>query len=977
MNVKVNLGSAASSDGDDSEDSHCSSSSDSDEVCLESEGLEVAAPSGEAEAPVDERTTYAMADVGPLGDLPEDPPIRFPFEVDDFQKRALIRVTNFESFFVSAHTSSGKTVCALYAIASALRNQGRAVYTAPIKALSNQKYREFLQFFPSVGIITGDVSLNPEASVLIMTTEILRKYLYTDDKVVAHLDWVIYDECHYINDPERGVVWEETIIMLPLQCRMVFLSATVPNFMDFCEWVGQIKKQPIWAITTNYRPTPLYHYLWYTESKTAYELMDNEGKIKPLAIRECVNWRAQQEAKKKADRERENRRYVAPNLQAKPQKSWMQKMDKSMNDLRMFVEHLNVQDLLPVTIFVFSRAMVERIVEKAFRNVVLLEGPEESAVISFFNKATVNLTEDEKKLPQVLSCLDLLKRGIAYHHSGLLPILKEVVEILFQDNLVRVLVATETFAMGVNMPARSVCFFETSKFDGYAKRPLRPGEYTQMAGRAGRRGKDKVGSVFIFVKDQESIPPEKHLRLMMSSKPQPLSSQFRVTSAMILRMIQRSSAEKEMLTKSFGESSRYRKLLVKATSLAEKKLEKKDRVAIQCVVDPDQVPIFGFVMKVSQISSELADIHLKLWEYRGFPIFVSGRLVSFLLGDRLMVGAYEESLPSKDPRMRVFTLGGSQEIGVSQLLMVYKEYRDPKLQNLRSKLTPILSDPKVRKNLDFMEQDTIDRMIEEYETLLQSPCLSCPHLDLHFKEAQKQSTLDIEVLQLESQIGKDTLYLSSNYDHRLRFLKNLEYIEKDSLTVKGQVACVLLNDNDITLCESLFRHVFEGLTPAETAALVSVFFVQSRMKNTGPVDHDGYMVLPANVKAKMTRFVEGQQKVLDFHNEVYDKSYNNHLEVDEEWTAQVNFCCMDLVLLWAQGESFFKVMDTAATGGYDIQEGGLVQIILKTDEALRRLINVSEGFFNNPTLCQLFEAASQCIHRDIIFARSLYFDETN
>ena len=187
----------------------------------------------------------------------------FPFELDFFQKQAVMRLERRECVFVAAHTSAGKTVVAEYAIAMAAKHRTRTIYTSPIKALSNQKYRDFKDKFGDVGLITGDISVNPEASCLIMTTEILRSMLYRGSDTIKDIEWVIFDEVHYVNDAERGVVWEEVIIMLPDRINLIFLSATTPNTVDFSDWIGRTKKRKVYVISTGKRPVPLQHFLFY------------------------------------------------------------------------------------------------------------------------------------------------------------------------------------------------------------------------------------------------------------------------------------------------------------------------------------------------------------------------------------------------------------------------------------------------------------------------------------------------------------------------------------------------------------------------------------------------------------------------------------------------------------------------------------------------------------------------------------------
>ncbi|CAN0091955.1 unnamed protein product, partial [Ectocarpus sp. 13 AM-2016] len=218
-----------------------------------------------------------LLDVSDFDALVPRPAHRFPFTLDGFQKQAVARLERAECVFVSAHTSAGKTVVAEYAIAMAQQHMTRAIYTSPIKALSNQKYRDFKTRFGDVGLITGDVSINPEASCLIMTTEILRSMLYRGADLIRDIEWVIFDEVHYVNDSERGVVWEEVIIMLPEHANMIFLSATTPNTVEFCDWIGRTKRKPVHVITTTYRPVPLEHHL--LAGNELHPIMDNLGKF--------------------------------------------------------------------------------------------------------------------------------------------------------------------------------------------------------------------------------------------------------------------------------------------------------------------------------------------------------------------------------------------------------------------------------------------------------------------------------------------------------------------------------------------------------------------------------------------------------------------------------------------------------------------------------------------------------------------------
>ncbi|GFS36787.1 helicase SKI2W, partial [Nephila pilipes] len=422
------------------------------------------------------------------------------FELDPFQQKAVVHLEKKESVFVAAHTSAGKTVVAEYAIALARNHVTRVIYTSPIKALSNQKYRDFKEKFGDVGLITGDVQINPTAFCLIMTTEILRSMLYHGSDVVRELEWVIFDEVHYINDSERGVVWEEVFIMLPDHVNLIMLSATVPNTAEFAEWLGGIKKRKIYVISTLKRPVPLMHYL-YTGSvgkseNDIFPIVDSSGKF---LTEEYMKATKPKDNKSKSSTGPKGPKY---NLGVAQEK----------NIYIGLLGYLQKKDLLPAVCFTLSRKKCNIHAEMLCCKDLTTQ-VEKREITKFFNECISKLKSEDRKLPQVKLMGEQLKLGFGVHHSGILPILKEVVEMLFQRSLLKVLFATETFAMGVNMPTRTVVFDSIRKHDGVNFRDLKPSEYIQMAGRAGRRGKDKIGTVIILCKAE--VPDSLSLHNMM------------------------------------------------------------------------------------------------------------------------------------------------------------------------------------------------------------------------------------------------------------------------------------------------------------------------------------------------------------------------------------------------------------------------------------------------------------------------------
>ncbi|VDN98697.1 unnamed protein product [Rodentolepis nana] len=447
----------------------------------------------------------------PLRELVPEPAFEWPFELDTFQKQAIVCLENDRSVLVAAHTSAGKTVVAEYACAMCKRRGSRAIYTSPIKALSNQKFRDFRHTFgEDVGLLTGDIKVAPKSSILVMTTEILHNMLCNSADTIRDLEVVIMDEVHYMNNKERGHVWEQLMILLPQYVILVLLSATLPNAMDFADWLGRIRGgTTIHVCQTPNRPVPLEHYL-YTGCDTAtrentYLVVDKDSQFsragyleakesltKPKKVTKKGNVSGGLETSEdaeelalKAAKKKPKSQYTGGKVNTPGRQNYMPKTDKDAYDrskktattvwvglIRMLKEH----ELMPVIVFCFSRAKINNLAQ-CLSSVDLLSKPEKSEVIKFLRVAVGSrLKGSDKSLAQVLLIRSLAVRGIAIHHAGMLPLLKEAVEMLFQRGLVRILFATETFAMGVNMPARCVIFTSLLKHDGSQHRPLTAGK---------------------------------------------------------------------------------------------------------------------------------------------------------------------------------------------------------------------------------------------------------------------------------------------------------------------------------------------------------------------------------------------------------------------------------------------------------------------------------------------------------------------
>jgi superfamily II RNA helicase len=444
-----------------------------------------------------------------------DPSITpFTFPLDPFQQHAVVAINNDHNVFVCAKTGSGKTLVGEYQIHYSLSKGRRVFYTTPIKSLSNQKFHDLKGQFPTakVGIMTGDIKFAPDADILVMTTEILRNLLYKRGTATEHLgltasisldclDAVIFDECHYINDPDRGRIWEETMILLPPEIKLVALSATLASPHLFTSWLASVRERPTALIQTTYRIVPLTHTVLNFDKEEFTPILDAKEQFQDYAYN---NWLHAREKSIKAHEayQRQVRSARAQGHEG-PVEGKTRPKD-FVHELNTTVDILNRRQLLPALVFVLSRKGCEQLAAKITAD--LLTSSETASVRHIINFHLSRYSQDLEKLPQYHNLCTLLAKGIAFHHSGLLPVLKEIVELLFTRGLVRLLFATETFAVGLNMPTKTVIFTGLKKYDdrNEGMRLLRTDEYTQMAGRAGRRGKDKEGLV-IYLPDREPL----------------------------------------------------------------------------------------------------------------------------------------------------------------------------------------------------------------------------------------------------------------------------------------------------------------------------------------------------------------------------------------------------------------------------------------------------------------------------------------
>ncbi|KAF2226282.1 NUC185 domain-containing protein [Elsinoe ampelina] len=983
----------------------------------------------------------------------------WPFELDTFQKEAVYHLENGDSVFVAAHTSAGKTVVAEYAIALASKHMTKAIYTSPIKALSNQKFRDFRTEFDDVGILTGDVQIRPEASCLIMTTEILRSMLYRGADLIRDVEFVIFDEVHYVNDLERGVVWEEVIIMLPEHVTLILLSATVPNTYEFASWVGRTKKKNIYVISTPKRPVPLEHYLWagketikivnsdkqFIESgwKKANDIISGRDKIKAMEEKQETAaaagrgggpqgrgggpQRGQRGGNQRGGAQRggPGQRGGAPGQRGRGQPAPRGQGNiartgrgggrtTAAQDRTIWVQlvqHLRKEDLLPCCIFVFSKKRCEENAE-SLSNQDFCNASEKSATHMILEKSLARLKTEDRELPQITRLREYLSRGIAVHHGGLLPIVKECVEILFAKGLVKVLFATETFAMGLNLPTRTVVFSGFRKHDGRSFRDLLPGEYTQMAGRAGRRGLDTVGNVIIVAPGADEAPPAGRLRLMMLGEPTKLRSQFRLTYNMILNLLRVEALKiEEMIKRSFSENATQALLPEheKAVKISEADLLKIKREPCD-ICDKDLEAAHEASMEYQKLTF---DLHLALL---GNPVgrryFLPKRIVVYKRDGVRLAGMLLREGISKGPNPTVSVL----EFGFKQprrrqdndLLPCLPRFRrrfaplpqkesEMKLRQMMVPINDIECMTKTLLNADVTAiQGKLQEAMKGIKAELLASCSSwtssiweemdysklkevgirnivderrkfaqlaqdkeavvCPNLDKHFAMCHDEWIIKENINQLRQLMSDQNLQLLPDYEQRISVLKDLGFIDDQSrVELKGKVACEIHSADELVLTELVLENVLADYEPEEIVALLSSFVFQEKT-DTKP-----------NMTAALERGMATIVKISDKVNH-FQTLHQVILSADDsnDFVSRPRFGLVEVVYEWARGMSFKRITELT-----DVLEGTIVRTITRLDETCREVRNAAR-IIGDPTLFSKMEKCQEMIKRDICATASLY-----
>lgn len=922
----------------------------------------------------------------------------YPFSLDPFQQVSIACLERNESVLVSAHTSAGKTAVAEYAIAMAFRDKQRVIYTSPLKALSNQKYRELSQEFSDVGLMTGDVTLSPNASCLVMTTEILRGMLYRGSEVLKEVAWVIFDEIHYMKDRERGVVWEESIVFLPPAIKMVFLSATMSNATEFAEWICNLHKQPCHVVYTDFRPTPLQHYVFPVGGSGLYLVVDENEQFREdnfMKMQETCSTQKQGDGNKGG-----NTKAIGRIVKGGP--------GSGGSDIYKIVKMIMERKFQPVIIFSFSRRECEQHA-MSMSKLDFNTQEEKDVVEQVFRNGIHCLNEEDRNLPAIELMLPLLQRGIAVHHSGLLPIIKELVELLFQEGLVKALFATETFAMGLNMPAKTVVFTAYKKWDGDSNRHLGSGEYIQMSGRAGRRGKDERGICIIMIDEQLEMNTFKD---MVLGKPAPLVSTFRLSYYSILNLMSRAEGQftaEHVIRNSFHQFQ-YEKTL---PDIGEKvsKLEQEaamldasgeaevaeyhklkldiaqvEKKMMSEITRPERVLYFlnpGRLIKVREggtdwgwgvvvnvvkkPSAGLGTLPSALSSSRG-----GGYIVDTLL--HCSAGSNENGSRPKPCPPRPGEKGEMHVVPVRlPLISALSKLRisiPPDLRPLEARQSILLAMqelgtrfpqgiPKLNpvKDMGIEDPEFVElvNQIEELEQKLFSHALHKSQ-DVHqIKCFQRKAEVNHEIQQLKSKMRDSQLQkFRDELKNRSRVLKKLGHIDADGVVqLKGRAACLIDTGDELLVTELMFNGTFNDLDHHQIAALASCFI---------PVDKSNEQIhLRTELAKPLQQLQDSARRVAEVQHEC-----KLDINVDEYVESTVRPFMMDVIYCWSKGATFAEVIQMT-----DIFEGSIIRAARRLDEFLNQLRDAALAV-GEVNLENKFAAASESLRRGIMFANSLY-----
>ena len=868
---------------------------------------------------------------------------RHDFPLDTFQMRALDALDAGRSVLVAAPTGSGKTVVAEYAIDLALAEGGTAFYTAPIKALSNQKYNDLVRRLgpERVGLLTGDNAINGDAPVVVMTTEVLRNMIYAASPALRGLRYVILDEVHYLQDLYRGPVWEEVIIHAPPGVKLVCLSATVSNAEELADWISTVRG-PTDAVIEEKRPVELVNlYLVGDKGAPDLHLLPTlvDGRPNPEASRLDA-----ESLRDPRHRGRPRRRYYTPS-----------RLD--------VVDRLAEDDLLPAIYFIFSRAACDDAVTACVdAGVRLTTAEERDRIRELVDQRLGGLDDADLAVLGYARFLAALEAGVAAHHAGMVPPFKEAVEACFVEGIVKVVFATETLALGINMPARTVVIEKLTKFTGERHEFLTPGDYTQLTGRAGRRGIDPVGHAVVL---WSPFVPFEQVAALAASRSFRLVSAFRPTYNMAANLVQRYDAGEahHLLNLSFAQYQADRSVVA-----LEARLDKRQTAlaGLEEAATCERGDVDEYARLVAAQDEERRRIGpSRLAIAEGVAGLRPGDVIEVATSRGsgraavLSVAQRRHDAPGDaKSNVRVRAITGRRRV----LTLGVDDFDDPPAVRARIEL-PV---PFAPNNHKFQQEvaaalhdvrlqaaqpaddqsDETGALDTATDAVAEHPVDACPDRDAHLTAIARVDRLRREIADLKQSVRGRTESIARRFDRVLRLLEAWGYLDGWALTDRGQTLRRLYHESDLLIAECLHDGVADGVDPATLAGLASTFGYEHRSQAPPPAA----WFPSASAKARYKRI---EQLTAELH-------------VDEEsaalpLTKQPNPTFLPLAHAWAAGEGLGDVLENE-----DISAGDFVRNVKQIIDLLRQIGDVAPV----PETARAARQAAEALRRGVIAASS-------
>jgi ATP-dependent RNA helicase HelY len=841
------------------------------------------------------------------------------FQLDDFQLRACEALETGSGVLVCAPTGAGKTVVGEFAVYLALREGRKCFYTTPIKALSNQKFHDLVQVHGAakVGLLTGDNAINGDAPVVVMTTEVLRNMLYAKSPALQGLSYVVMDEVHYLADRFRGAVWEEVIVHLPDSVTLVSLSATVSNAEEFGDWLVTVRGHTE-VVVSEHRPVPLWQHMLV--GKRMFDLFhDAEAarshEVHPELLRHT--------------------REVARRLElgdARGVRGRTARTRRALVHRPEIIERLDREGLLPAIVFIFSRAGCDAAVQQCLQAGLRLTSPEERTQIrAIVERRMSSVPGEDLTALGYWEWLDGLERGLAAHHAGLLPLFKEIVEELFVQGLVKAVFATETLALGINMPARCVVLERLVKYNGEAHVDLTPGEYTQLTGRAGRRGIDVEGhAVVVWGPD---IDP-RHVAGLASTRTYPLRSSFLPTYNMAVNLVGSVGIDRarDLLEASFAQFQADRSVVGVAKQV-QRNIEMMEQFAREATCHlGDFADYFALRVAIADREKALArqsQQHRRAAVSRSLEVLKPGDVIRVPSGRRAGLavvidpgaGGFGEPRPLvvTEDRWAGRLASGEFAAPVDVLgrvrLPKHVNYRNPgerrdiaaSLANLG--LERVRNGRRAKSAGPSGEDRELERLRHE---LRKHPSHACPEREEHARWAERRYRLERDTDAMREKVANRTGSLARTFNRVCDLLTARGYLtdgHEAVVTDAGRMLARIWTEADLIVTEALRDGVFDGLGPAELAAAVSVVVYEARRETEDRAS------LP---RGPVTDAVEG---ILRVYGDIMVAERDRGLPLSPE--PDLGFVWP--IYRWARGEPLAKVLASAHAIDGEMPAGDFVR----------------------------------------------------